>query len=135
MSRTAKVRGASKRKATTPVGRRRATRTEPPRPIRSGRVVRTALFAMTLAAGVGLAAYPIGDWIDQREEVDAARDRNAQLRAEVDQLDAQLETLTGEEGVEIRGLCFGPYVEPGVETYTVPGVSGCVDHDATADTP
>jgi cell division protein FtsB len=135
MSRTTKSRRASKRKATTPVGRRRATRTEPPQPMRSGRVVRTALFAMTLAAGAGLAAYPIGDLVDQREEVDAARDRNAQLQAEVDQLDAELETLTGEEGVEIRGLCFGPYVKPGVETYTVPGVSGCVDHEETSDTP
>lgn len=135
MSRSSESRSAAKRKATTPVGRRRATRTEPPRPMRSGRVVRAALFSMTLAAGVGLAAYPIGDWVDQREEVDAARERNAELQAEVDRLDADLETLTGEEGVVIRGLCFGPYVEPGVETYTVPGVSGCVDHEEAPEAP
>ena len=141
MSRSAKTRGAKKRKTATAVGRRRATRTEPPRPMRSGRVVRASLFVVTLGAGVGLAAYPIGDWVEQREEIDRARERNEELRAEVEQLDEELQVLTGEEGVELRGLCFGPYVRPGVETYTVPGVSGCVDHDDpelledAADTP
>jgi hypothetical protein len=135
MTRSTSSRGASKRKTTTPVGRRHSTRTEPPRPMRSGRIVRAALFAMTLAVGASLAAYPIGDWVEQREEVDAAQDRNTQLQAEVDKLGAELKMLTGEEGVEIRGLCFGPYVRPGVETYTVPGVSGCVEHDETSDTP
>jgi len=135
MTRPPASRSASKRKTTTPRGRSRSTRTGPPRPMRSGRIVRAILFVLTLAAGAGLAAYPIGDWVEQREEVDAAQDRNIQLQAEVDQLAAELESLTGEEGVEIRGLCFGPYVQPGVETYTVPGVSGCVQHDETSDTP
>ena len=135
MTRSPGTRGASKRKTTTPAGRRRSTRTEPPRPMRSGRIVRATLFAITLAVGVGLTAYPIGDWVEQREEVDAAQDRNIQLQAEIDGLGAELEMLTGEEGVAIRGLCFGPYVRPGVETYTVPGVSGCVEHNETSDTP
>jgi len=133
MSRSSKPRSAPKRKTTTAVGRRRATRTEPPRPMRSGRVVRASLFVVTLGAGAGLAAYPIGDWVEQREEVDQARLRNEELQARVAELDQELETLTGEEGVELRGLCFGPYVRPGVETYTVPGVSGCVDHDEAVE--
>ncbi len=133
MSRTAKPRGAPKRKTTTAVGRRPVTRTEPPRPMRSGRLVRSALFAITLAAGAGLAAYPIGDWVEQRDEISGARQRNADLQAEVERLDDELERMTGDEGVEIRGLCFGPYVRPGVETYTVPGVSGCVEHEDPTD--
>lgn len=135
MSRSVSSNGASKRKTTTAVGRRRSTRTEPPRPMRSGWVVRGALFVMTLATGAGLAAYPIGDWVDQRDELDGVRDRNAELQAEVDRLDTELLVMTGEEGVKIRSLCFGPFVEPGVETYTVPGVDGCVDHAETNEDP
>lgn len=99
---------------------------ETTRPPRSGRMIRAGLFAVTLAVGVGLAAIPVDNWLDQRAEIDAARERRAQLEAEIAEIDADIESIIGEEGLDIAARCYGPFVEVGEELYAVPGLDGCV---------
>lgn len=99
---------------------------ERPRPHRTGRVVRAGLFAATLGVGVGLAAIPVDNWLDQRAEVDSARERREQLVAEIAEIDADIEGIIGEEGLEISARCYGPFVDVGEELYAVPGLDGCV---------
>ena len=107
--------------------RPRAAASGSPRRFRSGRIVRTGLIVATIAGGVGLAAIPVGDWLDQQGELDDARLRRTELQAEIDEIEGEIESIIGAEGIEERGRCFGPYVSPGAETYSIPGVSGCVE--------
>ena len=111
----------------TRMAKPRARASTPSRRFRSGRIVRAGLIAATIAAGAGLAAIPVGDWFDQQAELNDARLRRAELQAEIDGIDRELESIAGEAGIEERGRCFGPYVQPGAETYSIPGVSGCVE--------
>ncbi len=97
-----------------------------PRRFRSGFIVRTVLFAVTLAVGVGLASFPVSTWFEQRTEL---RDSQAQHQELVDQIatiNAEIDLRVGPDGVAKAAKCFGPYVEPGSEVYSVPGVEGCV---------
>jgi hypothetical protein len=99
---------------------------EQPRSHRIGRIVRAGLFAATLGVGVGLAALPVDNWLDQRAEVDAARERRDELRAELLEIDAEIDGIIGQEGLEIAARCYGPFVDVGEELYAVPGLDGCV---------
>jgi len=99
---------------------------EKPTTHRASRIVRAGLFAATLGVGVGLAAIPVDNWLDQRAEVDDARERREQLVAEIAEIDADIEGIIGEEGLEIAARCYGPFVEVGEELYAVPGLDGCV---------
>jgi hypothetical protein len=99
-----------------------------PRPPRAGRLVRAALFAATLGVGVGLAAIPVDNWLDQRAEIDGARERRTELQGELAEIDADIEALIGEDGLAIAARCYGPFVEVGQELYAVPGLDGCVTH-------
>ena len=93
---------------------------------RTGRVVRAGLFAATIGVGIGLAAIPVDNWLDQRVDVDTARERRAALVDEIADLDADIEEIIGKEGLHIAARCFGPFVEVGEELYAVPGLNGCV---------
>jgi hypothetical protein len=101
---------------------------ESPHTPRAGRLVRAGLFAVTVGVGVGLAAIPVDSWLDQRSEVDAARERRDELRGELAEIDADIEALIGEDGLTIAARCYGPFVEVGQELYAVPGLDGCVTH-------
>ena len=105
----------------------RKQRTEPPtRRFRSGRFVRFALIGATVALAVVLGASSVGTWAEQRQQLDDARREAAELDDRIASLEAEIATRTSDEGARIEALCFGPYVEPGVEVYSIPGVSGCV---------
>ena len=97
---------------------------------RSGRVVRALLFVATLGVGVGLAAIPVGTWMDQRDELDDARRRQGELQTEIDGINADIQRIIGEEGLEEAALCYGQYVEPGEEVYGIPGLQGCITGEA-----
>jgi hypothetical protein len=99
---------------------------EQPTAPRTGRLVRAGLFAATLGVGVGLAAIPVDNWLEQRTDVDAARERRDQLVSEIAEIEADIDELIGEEGLEIAARCYGPFVEVGEELYAVPGLNGCV---------
>jgi cell division protein FtsB len=96
------------------------------RRFRSGRVVRLLLLGATLALAAALATSSVRTWIDQREQLDEARREASDLDARIESLQAEIATRTSEDGARIDALCFGPYVEPGVEVYSIPGVDGCV---------
>ena len=93
------------------------------------RVVRVVLVAVTLGVGVALAAIPVGNWMDQRAELDDTRLRRAELEAELAEIEADIELVTGDEGLELAARCYGPYVEAGEEVYAIPGLGGCVGGD------
>jgi hypothetical protein len=100
--------------------------TASPRRFRSGRVVRLLLLGATVALAAALATSSVRTWIDQREQLDEARREASDLDARIESLQAEITTRTSEDGARIDALCFGPYVEPGVEVYSIPGVDGCV---------
>lgn len=93
------------------------------------RVVRAGLVVVTLAVGGALAAIPVGNWMDQREELDDTRQRKAELQAEIDGIEADIERVVGDEGLELAARCYGPYVDVGEEVYAIPGLQGCVGGD------
>jgi len=98
----------------------------PPRRFRSGRFVRVLLIGATVGLAVVLGASSVRTWAEQRDQLDDARREAADLDARIASLEAEIATRTSDEGARIEALCFGPYVEPGVEVYSIPGVSGCV---------
>jgi hypothetical protein len=93
---------------------------------RSGKIVRALLVAATLGVGVGLAAIPVGNWADQRDDLDDARVRRTELEAEIAEIEADIEGIVGEEGIETASRCYGFFVEVGEELYSIAGVEGCV---------
>jgi hypothetical protein len=99
---------------------------EAPRSLRSGRIARAGLCVVTLGFGFGLAAIPVGNWVDQRGELDDAQARRGELQVEIDEVAADIERIVGEDGLEIAARCYGPYVEVGEEVYALPGLDGCV---------
>ncbi|MFQ5556998.1 MAG: septum formation initiator family protein [Acidimicrobiales bacterium] len=101
-------------------------RPRPRRRLRSGLLVRSLLLVTTLGLAAMLGASSVGTWLDQREQLDSARREAAELDARIAQLESEIAVRTSPEGARIEALCFGPYVEPGTELYTVHGVAGCV---------
>ena len=99
---------------------------EQPRAPRTGRAVRAVLFASTLGVGVGLAAIPVDNWLEQRGDVADARERRDVLVDDIAVIDSHIEGIIGEEGLEIAARCYGPFVDVGEELYAVPGLNGCV---------
>jgi len=92
-------------------------------------VVRILLIGATVALAAALATSSVRTWIDQREQLEDARREASELDARIESLQSEIATRTSEDGARIEALCFGPYVEPGVEVYSIPGVDGCVSAD------
>lgn len=93
-------------------------------------MARALLAMVTLGVGVALAAIPVGNWLEQREELDGARERRAALETEIADIRADIEGIIGDDGLEIAARCYGPFVEVGEELYAVPGLDGCVTNPA-----
>lgn len=103
-----------------------ATSEAPPRRFRSGRFVRVMLIGATVALAAVLGASSVRTWANQRNQLEGARREASELDTRIASLEAEIATRTTDEGARIEALCFGPYVEPGVEVYSIPGVDGCV---------
>jgi len=88
--------------------------------------VRMVLIGLTITLAAVLGASSVRTWANQRSQIDEARRDADELDARIASLEAEIATRTSEEGARIEALCFGPYVEPGVEVYSIPGVDGCV---------
>ncbi len=78
-----------------------------------------------LLAGV-LVKPSVSSYMDQRSELESVKAERAALQAEIDEINADIEGITDDEGLRIEARCYGPYVEPGEEVYSIPGLRGCV---------
>lgn len=78
-----------------------------------------------LLAGV-LVEPSVSRSMEQRSELASVKAERDALQAEIDEINADIEGITDEEGLRIEARCFGPYVAPGEEVYSIPGLKGCV---------
>ena len=78
-----------------------------------------------LLAGV-LVEPSVSSYMDRRSELESVRAERDALVAEIDEINADIEGITDDEGLRIEARCYGPYVEPGEEVYSIPGLRGCV---------
>lgn len=74
-----------------------------------------------------LLAPGISSYWEQRRELDQVRNERTTLRAEIAEIEADIENVTNGEGFRRAARCYGQFVEPGVEVYAVPGLSGCAN--------
>ena len=81
--------------------------------------------AFLLLAGA-LVEPSVSSYMDQRSELSSVKQERDALQAEIDEINADIEGITDHEGLRIEARCFGPYVAPGEEVYSVPGLKGCV---------
>ncbi len=81
--------------------------------------------AFSLLAGV-LVEPSVNSYLEQRSELETVKAERAALQAEIDEINADIEGIIGDEGLRHEARCYGPYVEPGEEVYSLPGLKGCV---------
>lgn len=91
--------------------------------------MKTVLFllvaAFVLLAGV-LVEPAVSSYLEQRSELASVKDERAALEAEIAEINADIEGIIDDEGLRNEARCYGPFVEPGEEVYSVPGLKGCV---------
>ena len=78
-----------------------------------------------LLAGV-LVEPSVSSYMDRRSELESVKAERDAIQAEIDEINADVEGITDDEGLRIEARCFGPYVAPGEEVYSIPGLKGCV---------
>ena len=91
--------------------------------------MKTILFLLVagfvLLAGV-LVEPAVSSYLEQRSELASVKDERAALEAEIAEINADIEGIIDDEGLRNEARCYGPFVEPGEEVYSVPGLQGCV---------
>ena len=87
------------------------------------------LVMTTVGAVVTFGTSSVSTSVEQRNQIVEAEHLADTLDAKIAELTAEVKIRTSPEGALREALCFGPYVEPGIEVYAVVGVDGCVvDH-------
>lgn len=81
--------------------------------------------AFLLLAGV-LVEPSVSRYLEQRSELEEVKDERARLQAEIAEINADIEGFSDHTGLRREARCYGPFVEPGEEVYSVPGLKGCV---------
>ncbi len=91
--------------------------------------MKTLLFLLVagfvLLAGV-LVEPAVRGYLEQRSELASVKDERAALKAEIAEINADIQGIIDDEGLRNEARCYGPFVEPGEEVYSVPGLKGCV---------
>ena len=91
--------------------------------------MKTLLFLL-VAGFVLLAAVlvepAVRGYLEQRSELASVKDERAALKAEIAEINADIEGIIDDKGLRNEARCYGPFVEPGEEVYSVPGLKGCV---------
>ena len=94
------------------------------------RLLVAALSLTVIAAAALFGASSVQTWMDQNDQRADAEALAVELDARVAELEAEIERRTSSNGARREALCFGPYVEPGTEVYSVMGLHGCVTSPA-----
>ena len=86
--------------------------------------------SLLLAAGflllAGVLVEPsVSSYMEQRSELSSVKAERDALRSEIAEINADVEGVTDYEGLRTEARCFGPYVEPGEEVYSIFGLKGC----------
>ena len=91
--------------------------------------MKTILFLLVagfvLLAGV-LLEPEVRSYLEQRRELASVKEERAALEVEIAEINADIEGIIDDEGLRNEARCYGPFVEPGEEVYSVPGLKGCV---------
>ena len=90
------------------------------------RLLLVGLAVAMVAAALLLGASSVRTWMDQNAQQREAESVGAELDARIATLEGEVARRTSDDGVRREALCFGPYVEPGIEVYAVMGLEGCV---------
>jgi len=103
--------------------RSRTTKTAKKQPPKRTGAVRLAVLFTVLVAFGALAYLPVMDYLELRDELQ-------ELEREAAELDADLEIAhrnarLAESRNDERARCYANYVEPGTESYSIPGGVGC----------
>ena len=81
--------------------------------------------AFVLLAGV-LVEPSFSSYLEQRSELESVKQERSALEAEIAEINADIKGIIDDEGLRHEARCYGPFVEPGEEVYSVPGLRGCV---------
>ena len=87
--------------------------------------------AFALLAGV-LVEPSVSSYLEQRSELEDVKAERAALEAEIAEINADIEGIVDDEGLRHEARCYGPFVQPGEEVYSVPGLNGCVVSSAVS---
>lgn len=85
---------------------------------RRGRLLRTGVAAL-VALVAGVLVIPVGTWVDQRHDLDAAAAQLADLRRENEVLEADVAALRSQDSIEGRARRDFGLARPGDETYAI----------------
>ena len=92
------------------------------------RLLLAALVVGTVSAAALLGASSVRTWMELNEQQTVAEHAAVDLDERIVELEREIDRRTSAEAVRQAALCFGPYVEPGTEVYTILGLEGCVAH-------
>ncbi len=90
------------------------------------RILLLVLVTAILSVALLLGRSSLSTWNEQDRQRSQAEQVTRELEERVNVLEQELKWRTSDEAVRQAALCFGPYVEPGTEVYTVAGLRGCV---------
>ncbi len=93
------------------------------------RLIVLAMALGTVITVLALNAPSVGLVFEQGSDINEAEREAKNIQAEIEVVQAELESRSSPDGMRLKFLCYGPYVEPGTEVYAVLGVSGCVQWD------
>ncbi len=91
------------------------------------RGVPAALLAVFVSLMIWVGESSVSTWMEQNRERSRADHDAAVLDGRIAELEQEIRRRTSDEAVRREALCFGPYVEPGTEVYTIVGLRGCVE--------
>ena len=69
-----------------------------------------------------VAVFPTQTYLQQKDEVEARRERLAEIEAEAAELEARVDALQGDEAVELLAREEWGFVFPGEEAYAIVGL-------------
>jgi cell division protein FtsB len=104
------------------------------RPRRARRLIWPVLASVLFVGILFVAVFPTQTYLQQQEEVEARRERLAEIEAEASELEARVAALQGDEAVELLAREEWGFVFPGEEAYAIVGLGATTTVPATTTT-